>query len=51
MVIPNRVSTVVDVICIPSMDTASGLLVLGSDWHLPTIGYKIFETGSSFHEG
>ena len=34
MVIPNRVSEALDVICIPSMDTASGFLVLSNRWHL-----------------
>ena len=39
MVIPNRVSAVLDVICIPSIDTASGLLVLSHRWHLPGLAF------------
>ena len=39
MVIPNRVSAVLDVICIPSIDTTSGLLVLSNRWHLPGLAF------------
>ena len=39
MVIPNRVSAVLDVICIQSMDTTSELLVLSNRWHLPGLAF------------
>ena len=39
MVIPYRVYVVLDVICIPSIDTTSGLLVLSNRWHLPGLAF------------
>ena len=39
MVTPNRVSAVLDVIYIPSMDTTSVLLVISNRWHLPRLAF------------
>ena len=40
MVIPNRVSAVLNVTCIPSIDTTSGLLVLSDKWHLLGLAFR-----------
>ena len=45
MVIPNGVSVVLDVICIPSIDTTSEHLVLSNgDAYLDWISYDYYQT-------
>ena len=39
MVIPNKVSAVLDVICIRWIDTTSGVLVLSNRWHSTGLGF------------